>query len=79
VNRYAGFSVEPEPELDGPDQLLERAAKAHPMVPKSRVAEAVAAERQRIWEAIDAEDTIDGRIHRDRLFAIVFMGQEASQ
>jgi hypothetical protein len=36
-------------------------------------------ERARIWEAIDAEDTIDGRIHRDRLFAIVFMGQEASQ
>jgi len=28
-------------------------------------------ERARIWEDIDAEDTIDGRIHRDRIRAIV--------
>ena len=48
-----GVQVEPEPEWDGPDPLMEMVRKAHRMVPESRIAEAVAAERARIIEAAE--------------------------
>ena len=41
------------------------------------IIDATLIERERVWEAIDAEPTIDGRIHRDRLRAIIdIQGQE---
>jgi hypothetical protein len=52
VNREIGVQVEPEPEWDGPDPLMEMVKHAHRMVPESKVCEAVAAERSRIAEAV---------------------------
>lgn len=46
--REPGVQMEPEPEWSGPDPLIEMARKARRMVPASKVAEAVSAERARI-------------------------------
>ena len=56
------------------DELVEALENLHQyprLIAERAASEAVAAERQRIWEAIDAEPTIDGRIHRDRIRAII--------
>jgi hypothetical protein len=47
---YSGFQV--DPEWDGPDPLLEMAAKAHRMVPASRIAEAVASRNAEVAAAV---------------------------
>ena len=57
--------------LAGADDEREHHAASDVLAYEAGMTAGAREQAERIWEAIDAEDTIDGGIHRDRLRAIV--------